>query len=304
MRVLVLGSGVIGLTCAVRIAESGHEVAVLARDLPAETTSAVAAALWYPYRVGPQERVDGWGRAGFARFAELARTEPDSGVTMVAGNELLSAAAPDPWWSGAVPSLQRLHEFPAGYVDGWTFRAPVIEMPVYLRWLTRRLTDAGGTLTRMALGGLPDRAEVVVNAVGLAARALVGDESVSPIRGQVVHVEQFGLDRWWLDADGPTYVIPRSKDIVVGGTDTPGSWNLRPDPDAAHAILERAARLVPQLADARVLSHRVGLRPWRPRVRLEAEPLPGGGRVLHCYGHGGAGVTLSWGCADEVCSLL
>jgi D-amino-acid oxidase len=34
-------------------------------------------------------------------------------------------------------------------------------------------------------------------------------------------------------------------------------------------------------------------------VRLEAE-----GRVVHCYGHGGAGVTLAWGCAVEVAALL
>ena len=43
----------------------------------------------------------------------------------------------------------------------------------------------------------------------------------------------------------------------------------------------------------------VGLRPARPAVRLEAE-----GRVVHCYGHGGAGVTLAWGCAGEVAALL
>jgi len=40
----------------------------------------------------------------------------------------------------------------------------------------------------------------------------------------------------------------------------------------------------------------VGLRPNRPAVRLEAEPL-GDGRRVHCYGHGGMGVSLSWGCA-------
>ena len=48
-----------------------------------------------------------------------------------------------------------------------------------------------------------------------------------------------------------------------------------------------------------MVGHRVGLRPVRPSVRLEAE-----GRVIHCYGHGGAGVTLSWGCADEVTQLV
>jgi len=46
VRVVVVGAGVVGLTCAVRLAEAGHEAHVLARDLPPETTSAVAAGLW------------------------------------------------------------------------------------------------------------------------------------------------------------------------------------------------------------------------------------------------------------------
>ena len=52
-RVIVVGAGVIGLSCAVRLLEAGHRVDVLARDLPRETTSAVAAAIWYPYRAWP-----------------------------------------------------------------------------------------------------------------------------------------------------------------------------------------------------------------------------------------------------------
>jgi D-amino-acid oxidase len=51
-----------------------------------------------------------------------------------------------------------------------------------------------------------------------------------------------------------------------------------------------------------VLGEAVGLRPARPAVRLEAEPRAGG-TVVHCYGHGGAGVTLAWGCAEDVVSL-
>ena len=192
---------------------------------------------------------------------------------------------------------------PAPYVDGWSFRAPVVEMPVYLRWLAGQVVEAGGTITRMALGGLPDQAEVVVNASGLGARLIGSDPSVLPVRGQVVHVEQFGLDRWWLDGAGPTYVVPRSKDVVVGGTDEEGEWSRTPDPATAARILERASLLVPELAKARVLRHRVGLRPARPRVRLEEERC-GDARVVHCYGHGGAGVTLSWGCADEVAALV
>ena len=60
---------------------------------------------------------------------------------------------------------------------------------------------------------------------------------------------------------------------------------------------------MPALRGARVLDDAVGLRPARPAVRLEAEALDGG-TVVHCYGHGGAGVTLAWGCADEVVRLV
>ena len=98
--------------------------------------------------------------------------------------------------------------------------------------------------------------------------------------------------------------MPRSHDVVVGGTDDEGAWERRPDEAVARDILTRARQLVPQLAKARVLRHRVGLRPARPTVRLEERTGGRGNRVIHCYGHGGAGVTLSWGCADEVAALV
>ena len=84
----------------------------------------------------------------------------------------------------------------------------------------------------------------------------------------MVLVEQVGLERWWLDsvaAEGPTYVVPRSHDIVVGGTDVEGEWSRTPSPEVAAAILRRALRLVPELAGAEVLGHRVGLRPGAAR---------------------------------------
>jgi D-amino-acid oxidase len=114
-----------------------------------------------------------------------------------------------------------------------------------------------------------------------------------------VLLEGVELDRWWLDGAGPTYVVPRVDQVVVGGTFEEGTWDRTPSPDTAAAILDRAARLVPELAGARVVGHRVGLRPMRSEVRLERV-----GDVVHCYGHGGAGVTLARGCADEVAELL
>ena len=305
MRVIVVGAGVVGLTSAVCLAERGVDVHVLARDLPLETTSAIAAAWWYPYRALPQDRVSDWAARSYEVFAELA-TDPRSGVVMRDGVEVHRTAQRDPWWREAVPRLERVRDLPPGYVDGWRYAGPVVEMPVYLEYLRRRLQEAGGTLTRVALAGLPPGADAVVNCTGLASRAIVGDTGLHPVCGQVVRLSQVGLDTVWLDAAGPTptYVVPRSADIVVGGTDEMDNWDLRPDPAVAEDILVRATQLVPALAGAKVLGHRVGLRPGRMAVRLERQERPGASPVVHCYGHGGAGVTLSWGCADEVLGLL
>ena len=50
----------------------------------------------------------------------------------------------------------------------------------------------------------------------------------------------------------------------------------------------------------------IGVRPYRPGgVRLELVPEPlAGKRLVHNYGHGGAGITLSWGCASVVTDLV
>lgn len=309
MRVLVVGAGVNGLTVGVRLAEAGYDTHILGRELPLETTSAVAAALWYPYRIDPIDRVLPWSIASLREFQAIAADE-ESGVRLRRGVELLRQPSDNPWWSPAVPDLKRVATVPPGYRDAWTFVAPVIEMPMYLGWLQARFERAGGVVTRMALGALPDPVNseghrtAVVNCSGIGSRALAGDPLTMPVRGQVIRLAQFGLDEWTLDAAGPTYVVPRSTDVVVGGTDDEDAWDRRPDPATARQILDRAAVLVPGLASATVLSHRVGLRPARPAVRLESETMSNGGTRVHCYGHGGAGVTTSWGCADDVLALV
>jgi D-amino-acid oxidase len=223
---------------------------------------------------------------------------------MMAGTEVSRGGIEDPWWAGAVPDLDlRRSGPPPGYADAWSFTAPVIDMPVYLCWLRARLAELGGTLTRMSLRALPQPGpsdeEVVVNCAGLGSRLLAEDPDVRPARGQVVLMSGVTLNRWWLDPEGPTYVVPRAHELVVGGTDEAGDWSRTPCPETAAEIVRRATVLVPELAEATVVGHRVGLRPVSSGVRLETE-----GRVVHCYGQGGAGVTLSWGCADEVAQLV
>ncbi len=273
-RVVVVGAGVVGLTCAVRLLEAGHRVDVVARDLPLETTSVVAAALVHPYLAGPVDLVEAWTARSAAVFTALAAADEAAGVRVLPGTD----------------------------VERGEVTAPVVDMPRYLRWLVGRVEGLGGTLTRLNLAALPEHGDVVVNCSGLGARLLGRDHAVVPVAGQVVVVEQVGLERWALDGRpgrAPTYVVPREREIVVGGTDDAGEWSRTPSPEVADDILRRATRLVPALAHARVLRHKVGLRPTRPEVRLEQV-----GRVVHCYGHGGAGVTLSWGCADDVVGLV
>lgn len=305
-RVTVVGAGVIGLSCALRLLQAGHRVDVLARELPGETTSAVAGAFWYPYRAAPVDRVVPWSERTYQALATIAATAPESGVRMSVGTEVVPSREVRPWWASAVPDLSETVEVPAGYDGGWRFSTPIVEMPIYLGWLAGQVLSAGGSITRLTLHGLPRPGgggpDVVVNCAGIGAKFLAADHAVYPVQGQVVLVEQVGLEHWWLDSGHggpPTYVVPRSHDIVVGGTDVEGEWGRTPSPEVANAILRRALRLVPELAGAAVRGHRVGLRPARPEVRVERV-----GDVVHCYGHGGAGVTLSWGCAEEVAELV
>lgn len=312
--ITVVGAGVVGLTCALRLAEAGAAVRVLARDRLDGTTSGVAAAVWYPYRAFPYDRVLGWARTGYDEFVHLARAGADSdvvsaGVRLRPGTELRPDDGPDPWWAGAVPDLVKVTDVPPGYRIGWRFAAPVVDMSRYLPWLERRLATHGVVPETATVRDLDDAgahgAEVVVNCAGLGARELAPDPTVSPVRGQVVVVDGIRVDEWVVDdGDGRalTYVVPRIDDVVVGGTADEGADDMTADPATAAAILARATTLVPALADARVIAHKVGLRPARPTVRLEAERRTGV-PVVHCYGHGGAGVTLSWGCAADVATL-
>jgi D-amino-acid oxidase len=297
-----------GLTTALRLAGAGHPVTVVAREPPARTTSAVAAAVWFPYRALPYDRVLAWSQATYGVLAGLAAERPEAGVRLVAGTELVAEPPTGPpWWGPAVPDLAVTTAVPAGFGAGWRFTAPVADMDRYLPWLAAEAGAAGATLVAGSItaADLGELGPVVVDCAGLGARELVPDPAVVPVRGQVVVVDGVEVDEW-VSATGAddtlTYVVPRLDTVVLGGTAEEGAEDPAPDPATADAILARATALVPALGGARVRAHRVGLRPARPAVRLEAERR-GAQRIVHNYGHGGAGVTLSWGCAAEAAAL-
>jgi D-amino-acid oxidase len=309
---VVIGAGVSGLTSALRLVEAGWRVRVWAAEPPERSTSAVAAAIWYPYRAGPADLVKAWGERSYAVFELLAR-DPATGVRMAAGTELLAPGgdpADVPGWAAHIRDFRVASptEVPAGRV-GWTFTVPIVDTSVYLGWLAGRLRDAGVEVEQRRVGSLTEAAEaarLVVNCSGLGARQLAGDRALRAVRGQLVRVENPGLTRFWVDDHNPgglTYIVPRRGDCILGGTAEEDVEEMGLDPADGEAVHRRCAELEPALANARVLELRVGLRPWRPEIRLEVEELTGGARVIHNYGHGGAGVTLSWGCAERVVEL-
>ncbi|MCB9755671.1 MAG: FAD-dependent oxidoreductase [Myxococcales bacterium] len=308
--VVVIGAGVIGLSSAACLLEAGYRVRVCAQSLPPALTSCVAAAFWYPFNVFPEQRVRVWADTSYRVFTELARV-PETGVRVAPALELLPGPSAPPSWSAVIPDYRAVgpSSLPAGYRDGFAFSSFVIETPIYLPWLLRRVIELGGELETRTLASLDDApaCDLLVNCAGLGSGALVGDAAVVPVRGQLVRVENTGVERVTVDEHGPggaiTYIVPRSRDVVLGGTAERGSTRLEPDSEATAQILARCRALEPRLARARVLGVDVGLRPCRDELRLELERGRSGAPVLHNYGHGGAGVTLSWGCARELVEL-
>ncbi|MFD8154798.1 FAD-dependent oxidoreductase [Streptomyces sp. NPDC059720] len=305
--IVVVGGGVVGLTTAVVLAEQGHRVRVWTRDPVAATTSAVAGALWWPYRIEPMALARTWALRSLEVYEELAAGSGASGVRMVEG--VLGGTRfdeVDGWLAGRVPGLRAATA--AEYAGtGVRARLPLIDMPAHLPWLRERFVAAGGVVQARAVSSLGEvDARVVVNCTGLAARELVPDPAVRAVRGQLVVVENPGITTWLVadDPDGEhAYLFPQPGGLVLGGTSEEDAWSLEPDPATAEAIVRRCAALRPEIAGARVLEHRVGLRPVRDAVRLERERLADGRVLVHNYGHGGAGVTVAWGCAREAARL-
>jgi D-amino-acid oxidase len=185
--------------------------------------------------------------------------------------------------------------------------------------------------------------DIVVNCSGIGARILVDDDRplgphrLSAIEGVVlklaplqevrdiflVHTGPSDLTVTNYFGQKPLYIVPRSgtsPDIILGGSTTEEeefnqperrNWKVQhlpwKDIPANHWIRRYADRIYSDccafeksLAGATVIEANVGYRPLpAPEVRLERND-----KIIHNYGHGGAGVTLSWGCAERVAQLI
>jgi D-amino-acid oxidase len=312
MRIGVIGAGAIGLSSAIRLLEAGHDVEIITRDDPMATCSAVAAAFWYPSTVGPAKRVLPWGKENIAVYRQFSQ-KLETGISFAPLLELFKNEVPDPWWKSALEDFSHKlsPDLPPGFAYGHYATVALLDIPRHYPFLLQLFHRLGGKLRRECLNSiqqLDGTFEIVINCSGARARDLTPDPEVYAIRGQVVRIKKpISLEpAIWVDSSKEgfaTYIVPRKDDCILGGTFQTNDWNENPDPAIAEGILERCCVLIPDLKNASILEHRVGLRPGRKEVRLEVERPATSCPIIHNYGHGGSGWTLNWGCAREVVDL-
>ena len=309
-RVAIVGAGVSGLTCGVLFAEHGCHIAIFAKETDQQTTSGAAAALWFPYDAEPAEKVIAWALQTYNVLVDLSK-DARSGVSMIELRQFSRTGEIQiPQWAIRLGARQinRDEVLPA-FTSGFMMNVPLMDTTIYLDYLAKRFLAAGGEINGDVRFEKPEAVSpefhLVINCSGIGAKTLVPDADVEPHRGQVAIVPKIdNLSCAIVCDDVPLmYAIPRTNDCVFGGTNEI-SDNLDADPTATARILDECSRVL-KIDNPTVLAERVGLRPFRKSgVRLERGKFRDGRAVIHNYGHGGSGFTLSWGCAEEVFRLI
>ncbi|GAW13131.1 hypothetical protein ANO14919_025090 [Xylariales sp. No.14919] len=220
-----------------------------------------------------------------------------------------------------------------GAVDAYELMAPIIDTDKAMHWLTSLVKSKGATFVTETIQddliNVEDElrarfdADVIVNCAGLQSLTLAGDETVYPIRGGLIRVINDGTAfpkvnaALTITADAAhssneiVFLVPRNDNILlIGGITEPHKWelDLTLDSPIIRRMRERCEKFLPGLKDARLDADyplAQGLRPFRgSNVRVERELRRTGSKIVHSYGHGGAGWSLSWGCAQDTVALV
>uniref|UniRef100_A0A8C4RYU7 D-aspartate oxidase n=3 Tax=Erpetoichthys calabaricus TaxID=27687 RepID=A0A8C4RYU7_ERPCA len=321
-RVAVVGAGVIGLSTAVCIAESipSCAVTVLAEHFTPDTTSDVAAGILlpHPFPETPLHKQRCWFKDTFDHLLSICNSTDaaEAGVFLLSGWQVFqeTPSTKDPYWSTVVLGFHmmtdaELQRFPK-YKFGQSFTTIKCECSKYLLWLEKRLKNAGGQLHTEKITGfeqLTSSYDIIVNCSGLGSRDLADDQSLYPVRGQILRVHAPWLKHFIRDGNGHTYIFPGIHSVTLGGTRQKHNWEMSVDEADSSGIFERCCELEPSLKKSQVCSKLVGLRPTRNSLRLEREFFVHGNRqvpIIHNYGHGGGGISIHWGTALEATQLV
>ncbi len=263
--IAVLGCGAVGLATARLLQERGCRVTIYTKALPPGTTSNIAGAQWCPVSVYHH----GQEAPGFLpRFVEAAHIAHRRYQLMVGArygirwlpNYVMDRDSIPPGALLAFDSpirdlLPEMHDlassenpFPFPWVR--QFDTMLIEANTYLPAVLQDFRIAGG---QIEVREIREPAElqtlsqnVIVNCTGLGAKALFGDEELTPVKGQLtILLPQPEIGYCTLPGD--LYMFPRTDGIVLGGTHEVGVWSLEPNLEAKQRIVAGQQRFFSEM---------------------------------------------------------
>jgi D-amino-acid oxidase len=271
--VAVLGCGAVGLATARLAQEAGFAVTIYTKAMPPETTSNIAGGQWMPVTVYDSDKTlttefmqqfVAAARYGYRRYQIM--TDPKYGIRWMRNFRISET----PWESAGRGGLMGqisdllpeskdlpagMHSFGNRYVQ--QFDGMIIEPPIYLPSMLADVRIAGGKVVVQELKGLDEvRAlpeKLVFNCTGLGAKALFGDEELTPIRGQLTMLLP-QPEVTYATVYENTYMFSRRDGVVLGGTHEMGDWNLQPDLTTKAAILAKQAKLFAGMSDCRTVT--------------------------------------------------
>jgi D-amino-acid oxidase len=336
-NIVVIGGGVIGLTTAIALSRT-HQVKIISKRFGVRTESAKAVAIWQFHLVPETETIFRWAETTLKKLIAIHTEFPEAGVELIKGVELFRKQSKKvPVWSDILPLFEMLSDkeisryntydqfvmadnklaLSAGRPVTWGFRlqTPAVCMKVYLDWLMGRAAEKNVELecdTVRDLTGAARHYDYLINCTGLGARELTEDNGFVPQKEQyfVLQADDDAPLEYIRDREFPTgiaYVITRGGEVIVGGSIEEGIEDFAPVMNW-NSIAKRTGVYVPWLRTRLTYPSCpivVCVSPARVTgVRLETESVQHGGTIIHNYGHGGSGVSLSWGCAEEVGKLI
>lgn len=274
-RIAVIGCGAIGLTTARTAQQAGFKVRIYAKDRPPRVHSSAATGLWTPdSRIAAAEFASeawaaGWEAMARASFKAhqgflglpLGPVEWHDGYALAdeGFDTPLPGHAGEPDYPDLAPRIADLRPHGRALAPGeHPFRTPharrftqlIFNIPAYQRQLLDDFARDGGELVQhefrqpREFAHLPEH--VVVNCTGDGARKLLGDTSLTPVRGQTARlIPQPEVDYALIYRGHNLVVVPRRDGLLVAamGEHDFGSDDLSPDREQSEAAVRRLAGL-------------------------------------------------------------